>query len=124
MLGPVLDVFRLRQYFDVIVRTRDLIEGVRDDAGLLDDVRRALVSLPGDTWPEPISPFPPFRPIEAPAGSGTAGRVALCATGGSGALASVVGVARVRGAGDPTVAHLAVLGVGALRLPDRGRDLR
>jgi NTE family protein len=91
MLGPVLDVFRLRQYFDVIVRTRDLVAGVRDDAGLLDDVRRALVSLPGDTWPDPISPFPP---IEVPTGSATAGRIALCATGGSGALASVVGVAR------------------------------
>jgi NTE family protein len=91
MLGPVLDVFRLRQYFDVIVRTRDLVGGLRDDAGLLDDARRALVSLPGDSRPEPISPFPP---IEAPRGAWTADRVAFFATGGSGALASVVGVAR------------------------------
>jgi NTE family protein len=94
MLGPVLDVFRMRQYFDVIVRTRDVIEGVRDDAGLLDDVRRALVSLPGDAWPEPVSPFPPIAPLDVPTGATTAGRIALCATGGSGALASVVGVAR------------------------------
>jgi len=49
------------------------------------------VSLPVDTWPEPISPFPP---IESPTRSATTLRVALCATGGSGALASVVGVAR------------------------------
>ena len=91
MLGSVLDVFRLRQFFDVIVRTRDLIEGMREDAGMLDDVRRALVALPGDAWPEPVSPFPP---IEVPAHSGTDLRIALCATGGSGALASVVGVAR------------------------------
>ncbi len=91
MLGPVLDVFRLRQYFDVIVRARDLIEGVRDDAGFLDDVRRAVVALPIDAWPEPASPF---RPIESRIVSETSPRVALCATGGSGALASVVGVAR------------------------------
>ena len=36
MLGPLLDVFRLRQYFDVIVRTRDVALGLRDDAGFLD----------------------------------------------------------------------------------------
>ncbi len=91
MLGPVLDVFRLRQYFDVVVRTRDLIEGIRDDARFLDDARRALVPLPFDAWPDPVSPFPsadpPDRPTRAP-------RIAILATGGSGALASVVGVAR------------------------------
>ncbi|MGZ6994903.1 MAG: patatin-like phospholipase family protein [Acidimicrobiia bacterium] len=91
MLGPVLDVFRLRQYFDVIVRGRDLIEGVRDDAGFIGDIRRALVSLPIDSWPEPTSPFAPARPRHATESSV---RVALCATGGSGALASVVGAAR------------------------------
>ena len=91
MLGPVLDVFRMRQYFDVVVGARDLIEGVRDDVGFLGDVRRALVSLPIDAWPEPTSPFPAVEPhavLEAQP------RVALCATGGSGALASVVGAAR------------------------------
>ena len=66
MLGPVLDVFRMRQYFDVIVGARDLIAGMRDDVGFLDDVRRALVSLPVDAWPEPASPFPLVEPGSSP----------------------------------------------------------
>ena len=51
----------------------------------------ALVRLPTDRWPPSSSPFPALGepgPPSAPAG------VALLATGGSGALASVVGVAR------------------------------
>jgi len=91
MLGSVLDVFRLRQYFDVIVRVRDTIDGVRDDAAFLDDARRALVPLPFDAWPELVSPF---EPVELPATRATQQHIALLATGGSGALASVVGVAR------------------------------
>jgi NTE family protein len=91
MLGPVLDVFRLRQYFDVVVGARDLIEGVRDDVGFLDDARRALVPLPFDAWPDPVSPFPP---LESPTVPTAPPRIALLATGGSGALASIVGVAR------------------------------
>jgi NTE family protein len=91
VLGSVLDVFRLRQYFDVVVRLRDVIEGVRDDAGFLDDTRRALVPLPFDAWPDPVSPFPA---VELPNTRAAQPRVALLATGGSGALASVVGVAR------------------------------
>ena len=90
MLGAVLDVFRLRQYFDVIVRSRDLVAGVREDAGFLDDARRALVTTPFDRWPSDESPFPP---TDIPSAEGKR-RVALLATGGSGALASVVGVAR------------------------------
>ena len=39
MLGSMLDVFRMRQYFDVIVGVRDTINGVRDDVGFLDDAR-------------------------------------------------------------------------------------
>ena len=91
MFDAALDVFRMRQYFDVVVRTRDVIRGVRNDAGLLDDARRALVPLPFDHWPAPVSPF--LAPESTPTTMTTA-RIALCATGGSGALASVVGVAR------------------------------
>jgi NTE family protein len=92
VLGGVLDVFRLRQYFDVAVRVRDVVRGVRDDAWFLDDVRRALVALPIDRWPAPVSPLPPVD-LPAPRDRRT-DRVALLATGGSGALASVVGAAR------------------------------
>ena len=91
MLGSVLDVFRLRQYFDVIVDARNLVEGLVDDAGFLDDARRALVTMPFDRPPAPASPF---APVDLPPVTAGGSRVALLATGGSGALASVVGVAR------------------------------
>ena len=93
MLSSVLDIFRMRQYFDVVVRARQWAAGVRDDLGLLADVRRGLLPLPLD---RPAStggpPFPPAEPLEL--GSLDGLRVAVVATGGSGALASVVGVAR------------------------------
>jgi len=92
MLGPVLDVFRLRQYFDVITRTRELWSSARDDLAFFNDVRRVYVSFPSDRWPEPRSPF--VMPAAPAARTPSTERVALCATGGSGALASVVGVAR------------------------------
>jgi NTE family protein len=91
MLDPLLDVFRLRQYFDVVVRMRDLAVGVREDAGFLDDARRALLPLPFDHRTPPACPFPS---IDSVAMAPDAPRIALLATGGSGALASVVGVGR------------------------------
>ena len=94
MLGPVLDIFRLRQYFNAVTRARELAAGAFDDAGFLADARRALLPLPfeGRDLRAPPSPFPPLdvRPLSRLADQ----RVAIAATGGSGALASVVGVAR------------------------------
>ncbi len=93
MLNTTLDVFRLRQYFNVITRTREVVEGVRDDAGLLRDARRALVTLPFERRQSADPrPFPQFSPQKLTGLKGR--RVAIVATGGSGALASVVGVAR------------------------------
>jgi len=93
MLSSVLDVFRLRQYFNVITRTREWVEGVRDDAGLLADTGRAVVRLPsGPAGVRDLRPFPPMRPYATRLRDGQ--RVALAATGGSGAMASVVGAAR------------------------------
>jgi NTE family protein len=93
MLSGAVDVFRLRQYFNVITRTRDFIDGVREDAGLLNDARRAVVTLPLDQPQKPeLHPFPPVEPLGAT--DLRKRRVALVATGGSGALASVVGAAR------------------------------
>ncbi len=94
MLSVVLDVFRLRQYFNVVTRTREWVEGLREDSGLLDDARRALLPLP---WEHsgPVNGYPTFpraAPIRLPGLQGR--RLALVATGGSGALASVVGAAR------------------------------
>jgi NTE family protein len=93
MLGSVLDIFRLRQYFNVITRTREVVEGVREDARLLDDARRAMVTLPFERREQRVlHPFPPVERLRVPALRGR--RVALLATGGSGALASVVGAGR------------------------------
>ena len=93
MLSAALDVFRLRQYFNVITRTREFVEGVREDAGFLNDARRAVVTLPFDRRREPdLRPFPPMRELET--ADLPQRRLALVATGGSGALASVVGAAR------------------------------
>jgi len=93
MLGAALDVFRLRQYFNIITRTREFVEGVREDAGLINDARRALIALPFDQPREPdLHPFPSRQPLLSADLKGH--RLALLATGGSGALASVVGAAR------------------------------
>ena len=92
MLDAVLDVFRMRQYFDVLTRTRELAGGVLDDIGLLDDARRAIVRLPTDRREVPGPAFPPPRQFAT--GIERLERLALVATGGSGALASVVGAAR------------------------------
>ena len=92
MLGAVLDVFRLRQYFNVITRTREMVEGLRADAGLLTDTGRVLAGLPSGPAGGHTQPFPPMTRYAARVGEGQ--RVALAATGGSGAMASVVGAAR------------------------------
>jgi NTE family protein len=93
MLGTLLDIFRLRQYFNVITRTREVIDGVREDTGLLTDARRALVRLPYERRELiELHPFPSVEPLRLSSLRGK--RLALMATGGSGALASVVGMAR------------------------------
>ena len=93
MLSAGLDVFRLRQYFNVITAAREWVDGLRDDAGLLGDVRRATFTLPGERPRQvELRPFPAPQPFRADWLDGK--RLALMATGGSGALASVVGAAR------------------------------
>lgn len=92
MIGAAADIFRLRQYFNVVTRARDFADGVREDAGLLDDLRRAVLTLPFDEQPHDVQPFPKFSRLRT---SGVRGkRVALMATGGSGAMSSLVGAAR------------------------------
>jgi NTE family protein len=93
MLGAVLDIFRVRQYFNVLTRARELAEGVWEDAGLLTDARRALVRLPFEPRESvDLHPFGSVEPLRLDLLRGR--RLALMATGGSGALASVVGMAR------------------------------
>ncbi|MFN8036161.1 MAG: patatin-like phospholipase family protein [Acidimicrobiia bacterium] len=93
MLGDALDIFRMRQYFNVVTRTREWVGGVREDRGFLDDLRRALVMLPWERGPAADLPvFPSAERLAARIDRDR--RLALVATGGSGALASLVGVAR------------------------------
>jgi len=92
VIGAAVDIFRLRQYFNVATRAREFTDGLRDDAGLLDDLRRAVLTLPFEQERRELRPFAPLAPFRA---SGLEGkRVALMATGGSGAMASVIGAAR------------------------------
>lgn len=93
MLSTVLDIFRLRQYFNVVTMTREWADGVREDAGLLGDVRRAMITLPGER-PRPVELRPFGSPETLELDWLVGKRCALMATGGSGALASVVGAAR------------------------------
>src|SRR5437660_5474581 len=93
MLSTVLDVFRLRQYFNTVLVGRDLLGGLVEDAEFLNAARRALITLPIESaGPEERDPFPPFEERRLTGLRGK--RVALMATGGSGALASVVGAGR------------------------------
>ena len=90
-LDAALDIFRVRQYFNVIVRARDVLTAVREDTAFLDTVRRGILPLPSDRQPAAGPVFGPLRGAGPPP---LTGRVGVVATGGSGALASLVGVAK------------------------------
>jgi NTE family protein len=90
-LDALLDIHRIRQYFNVILRSRELAGAMRKDMSFLDAVRRAMVRLPFDHQP---APGQIFEPLDGPVPRQLDGRVGVVASGGSGALASVVGVAK------------------------------
>jgi len=90
-LDAALDIFRVRQYFNVIVGARDVLAAVREDTAFLDAVRRGLLPLPSDRQP---AAGPVFGPPRGAAPPPLTGRVGVVSTGGSGALASLVGVAK------------------------------
>ena len=90
-LDAALDVFRMRQYFNVVVGARDVATAIGKDVGFLDAVRRGMLPLPTDRRPAAGQVFGPLRGAVPPP---LAGRVGVVATGGSGALASLVGVAK------------------------------
>ncbi len=90
-LDAALDVFRMRQYFNVVVGARDVATAIGKDAAFLDTVRRGMLPLPWDRRPAVGQVFGPLRGAVPPP---LPGRVGVVATGGSGALASLVGVAK------------------------------
>ncbi len=111
-LDHLLDVFRLKQYFHVLVRTRDLVEGVASDVTFLTAVANAVAPLPAGPRRHRSSPFPKAVPFDPNLPSGH--RVGLLASGGGGALASVVGVARALEEGGVRPAVISVCSGAAL----------
>jgi len=92
----LLDIFRMRQYFNAIVTARQLGELARQDARFVEQVRRALFPFPGEKWP--VHRGPVFTPSGRRRRHRWAGkRVAVAASGGSGAAAAVVGVVQALG---------------------------
>ena len=91
-LSALIDIFRVRQYFDAINGVRDAAARARVDAELVGAVRRAAVRLPFERHPVPEDPFPSRRHPPLPRLRRRS--VAIVATGGSGALASLLGVFR------------------------------
>ena len=82
MIGSVLDVFRLRQYFKVITGVREVGAHLREDVGFLNTVRRAVVTLPFEAHTVDTRPLPPRRRLTAaPLGDR---RLGFAATGAAG----------------------------------------
>ncbi len=83
MLGAAVDVFGLRQYFNVITPARKVRGALAEDRRLLAGARRSVVRLPGErARAAPEDPFP-LTP-RAPALVLRHCRVGLIATGGDG----------------------------------------
>lgn len=92
MLDYLLDLQRVRQLLDHAVRAGLIWDATRQDGRFVDQVRRGLLPLPTDRPAPVVDPFPPLRSDPLPDLTGR--RIAVIATGGSGATASLVGVAR------------------------------
>jgi NTE family protein len=91
--GNAIDPNNLRPLFDAWWSGVDLVQAVREDAGFVERVRRALLPLPFERETEFSGEvFPPIDALAVPALRGK--RIAVVASGGSGALASMVGVQR------------------------------
>jgi NTE family protein len=90
-LDAAVDIHRVRQYFNVIVRAGDIALAAGQDARFLRALRRGMLPLPTDRRPAPGRVFEPAQGAAPPR---LAGRVGVVATGGSGAMACLVGVAK------------------------------
>ncbi|MDH3958809.1 MAG: patatin-like phospholipase family protein [Actinomycetota bacterium] len=92
-LNYVSDLARVGQYLRVPVHAGRVWRVLKEDSSILDQLRRGLLPLPTDQPAgAPDQLFPPARRDQPTVWEGR--RVGVVATGGSGALASVVGVAR------------------------------
>jgi NTE family protein len=93
LLNRALDPNNLRPLFDATAIVADMVKGIREDAGFLGRTRRALFPLPFDR-PLPIDIDPFGRRGEHRLKKLEGKRVAVVASGGSGATAAALGVLR------------------------------
>lgn len=94
MISYLVDIGRIGQYLRNAEGVRARLASPAADLRFLAQVRRAALPLPIERAPRTyIDPFPAFTRRDLPALDGR--RVALVASGGSGVLGSLVGVARV-----------------------------
>ncbi len=93
MLTSIVDPNNLRTAFAALSIARDVVHQVREDGAFVWRVRRALLRLPfehDETLPAEV--FPARETVHAP--SLERRKIAIVASGGSGATASLVGVQR------------------------------
>ena len=109
-LDAALDIFRMRQYFNAAVRSRDLAQASGRTRCSWTRSRRGMLPLPFDRRPAPAACSGRCAAPPAP----LAGRVGVVATGGSGALASLVGVAKALEDSGTTVSVYSVCSGSAL----------
>ncbi len=92
-LDYLTDLARMGQYLRHPVRAGLVWRAIREDSAILAQLRRGLLPLPVDRFDDEVpAPFP--SPRRGRRGVWAGKRVAVVATGGSGALASTVGVVR------------------------------
>lgn len=92
-MSYLIDIGRVRQYLNHAVRAEMVWESTKADIRFLGRARRGLLPTSLDRLPDGGDPFPAFRARSLPGLSDR--RTAVIATGGSGALASMLGVVRV-----------------------------
>lgn len=89
--GEAIDIFRIRQYFGALTYMRDLGREMRGDAAFLSQLRRAALKLPREHAPTPPQVVWRGRTRHL---TQSLGRFGIAATGGSGALVSLIGVVK------------------------------
>ena len=110
-LGALVDIFQVRQYFNALIGATDLADAVVRDVGFVNAVRRAVLGLPFDHRPAIAASFPPAEHHLPGIGQG---RLGLVATGGSGALATIIGVVRAVEEAGGTISVYSLCSGGAL----------
>lgn len=94
-MAPIVDLLEpnnLRPVFNAYNEARDITGDLREDLSLLTTLWRAFGPRRTRTPPRPAPVFPPLQPLALPELAHR--RIAVVASGGSGATAAIVGVRR------------------------------